>query len=113
MTLGENSDSKIAILKLQADNQVLQNKNTDLLSRIKELEVYIEKLNEQKKEEKDEYEQSLKKSRHHKKALSEFSSETSIRHIETYENGSNELGSIIRNYEERGIHHLWVLTILF
>lgn len=74
MTLMENSDSKIAIMKFENDIQVLNNKNNGLLERIKELEVYIEKISEEKKEEKIEFEENLKKSQHHKKAFSDYSS---------------------------------------
>lgn len=37
----ENSESKIAIIKFENDIQVLNNKNSGLLERIKELEAYI------------------------------------------------------------------------
>lgn len=105
ITLAENSDSKITIAKLEREIKILNNKNEDLFSRIKELEEFLEKSEAQRADEKEYLQvQHLQNSNHHKNTLSDLSSETSIRHYEIYDNsGATDLESIIRNYETRGV----------
>ena len=55
VTLLANSESKIAIAKMENQIKLLKSKNTDLLDRIKELELFIEKMEEQRQEVKEEY----------------------------------------------------------
>ena len=44
VTLLANSESKITIVKLENEIKMAKDKNTDLLDRIKELEIFIEKM---------------------------------------------------------------------